>query len=143
MREQLNQLQSLYTDYIQQCRQVCISAPYGAGVFSPGKDPRSHPCHDTFYHAVGQLISGWTQNPPEETEQIIRYMLETPYFYANEDACWFLLAAQNHAKPLIPLLDRDAKASVADWFSRLVPKKHRLPVQEEILKLLTQGGCAK
>ena len=135
MQQPLTQLQALYTGYIQQCRRLSINAPYGAGILSPARDPRHHPCHREFYDAVGQLISGWVLNPPEEVEQIIRYMLETPYFYANEDSCWYLFAVQSHAKLLIPLLDRDSSVSVCDWFSRLVPKTQRLPVQEEILNL--------
>ena len=135
MRVQLTQLQTLYTDYIRQCRQVSMDAPYAAGILSTGKDPRNHPCHEAFYEAVGQMVTRFSRQT-EDPEPIIRYMLEIPYFYANEDACWYLFAAQSHAKLLIPLLNRDARASIASWFSRLVPKQHRLPVQEEILNLL-------
>lgn len=138
MREHMTQLQALYDGYIRQCREINIGSSYGAGLFSSGKDPRNHPCHDAFYEAVGKLVSRWVQDPPADPVQIVRYMLETPYFYANEDACWYLFAVQNHVKPLIPLLSRADRDALADWFSRIAPAKRRVPVQEEILNLLKE-----
>ena len=82
-----------------------------------------------------RLVALWTRLPGNP-EPIIRYMLETPYFYAHEDACWYLLAAQNHAKILIPMLDAPSRAALGDWFSQLVPRTQRLPAQEEILEML-------
>lgn len=135
--QQLTRLQARYEAYIRQCRQVAIDAPYGAGLLSSGKDPRNHPCHDAFYEEVGQMIADFSRQDADP-EPVIRYMLEIPYFYANEDACWYLFGVQNHVMPLIPLLSRDARRAIGDWFSRLVPRRQRLPVQEEILSLLKQ-----
>lgn len=136
MNRQMTQLQTLYKDYIQQCRKVSIEAPYGAGIISSGKDPRNHPCHDAFYNAVETIVTQAAADHAAELEQMVRWMLEVPYFYANEDACWYLLAAQNHVKLLIPKLEKEARKQTGLWYSRLVPKRERLPVQEEILKLL-------
>lgn len=135
MQLYLTRLQALYADYIQQCRQISIDAPYGASLLGSGKDPRNHPCHEAFFEAVGQLVTEISR-ASEDPEPIIRYMLEIPYFYANEDACWYLFAAQSHTKALIPLLTDPARAAVGGWFSRLVPQNQRLPVQQEILSLL-------
>lgn len=137
MSQRMTELQILYNDYIQQCRRVCIEAPYGAGIFSSGKDPRNHPCHTEFYDAVEAMVTQAAQDASTETEQMIRWMLEVPYFYANEDACWYLLAAQTHVKLLISRLTKDEKEQTGVWFSKLVPKRHRLPVQEEILRMLS------
>lgn len=137
MDEQMKRLQALYADYINQCRKASMEAPYAAGILSPGKDPRNHPCHAAFFDAVGDLIGQIVRENTGEPVQMVRWMLEEPYFYANEEACWYLLAAQAHVKRLIPLLGRESKREIRLWFNRLVPKNQRLPVQEEILRLLS------
>lgn len=136
MQQRLTQLKTLYTDYIRQCRDAAAKAPPLAGLLSPAKDPRHHPRHDAFYAAVGELIAQSAGEEGCQESEMIRWMLEAPYFYANEDACWYLLAVQQHVKLLIPGLDSAARQELGSWFSRLVPKRHRLPAQEEILALL-------
>ena len=67
---------------------------------------------------------------------MVRWMLEIPYFYAGEEARWYLLAAQKHAALLIPEMDADEKRRLGAWFGTLVPRNQRLPVQDEIIRLL-------
>lgn len=136
MQQRLTQLKTLYTDYINQCRNISAKAPLLAGILSPAKDPRHHPCHDAFYAAVGALLAQSAEEEDCRGSEMIRWMLEAPCIYANEDACWYLLAVQQHTKLLIPALDAGERQELGSWFARLVPRGHRLPVQEEILTLL-------
>lgn len=129
-------LQQLYQDYIAQAHTVRIKAPFAAGFFTPHKDPRLHPCHDAFYEAVGKLIARFAEQPDGDPEELLRWILEAPESHKGQEAYWYLIAAQNHARTLIPLLCDDVRKSTAIWYSQLVPRRKRYPVQEEILRLL-------
>lgn len=133
MQQQLTRLKALYSDYVNQSREIRRKAPFGAGLFSPQKDPRNHPCHDQFYDAVGALL---LQLPEADPTEVVRWMLEAPLAHPDEDAYWYLLAAQGHARPLIPRMAPAARRELGAWFAQAVPKRERLPIQEEILKLL-------
>lgn len=136
MNNALAKLQQLYRDYISDAQTVRIQAPFAAGLVSPHKDPKLHPCHEAFYEAAGALVAQFAAQKDENPEQMLRWILEAPELHRDQEAYWYLIAAQNHAKLLIPLLRDDSRHRMGIWFSQLVPKRLRYPIQEEIAALL-------
>lgn len=136
MSEQLEQLKKLYEDYIQQARLITSQAPYGAGLFSSHADPKNHPCHTSFYEAAGKQIAQFAAQPDGSAEDILLWILQEPESCKGEPAYWYLIAALNHAKLMIPLLTAAERSRVHTWYSQFIPQNRRYPVQDEILKLL-------
>ena len=56
---------------------------------------------------------------------------------------WYLCAVQRHAMVLIPLLDDASRAEVLAHFEARYPKGQRLPLQNDIVKLLSKGTSRK
>ena len=136
MKTQAKQLEQLYLDYIHQCRKISAGEPYGARLLSTGRDSRNHPCHQNFCDAVENLLRQFLDQGLEDGAYLVRWMLEAPFLYAGEDARWYLLAVQKHTLLLIPGLDASSKKQISQWYSTLVPKRQRLPIQDEIGKML-------
>ena len=136
MQTQAKQLEQLYLDYIHQCRKLSADEPFGARLLSSGRDSRNHPCHQAFYDDTEHLLRRFLEQGLEDSPYLVRWMLEAPYLYAGEDARWYLLAAQKHSMLLIPHLDAPAKKQISQWYSHLVSRRQRLPIQDEIAKML-------
>ena len=136
MNNSLRELQKLYEDYIVQAYAVQARSPYGASIFSSQKDPRLDPCHSAFYEAVGAILARFAGRPDSDPESLLRWMLQAPEMNKEQIAYWYLVAALNHAKLLIPLLSSEQRKNVCSWYSQVVPKRQRYPIQEEILRLV-------
>ena len=136
MQTQQMQLEQLYRDYIAQCRKLSAAEPIGARFLSPGKDARNHPCHQEFYDSVRNLLEQFLQQGIDEGEHMLRWMLEAPYLHAGEEAQWYLLAVQRHAVLLIPGLDAPTRRRIGRWYKKLVPSHQRLPIQDELIRML-------
>jgi hypothetical protein len=136
MQTQAKQLEQLYLDYIYQCRKIRAGEPFGARLLSSGRDSRSHPCHQAFYDDTEALLCRFLDQTLEDGAYLVRWMLEAPYLYAGEEAHWYLLAVQKHSMLLIPRLDAPSKKQLCQWYNTLVPRHQRLPVQDEIAKML-------
>lgn len=101
--------------------------------------------HRNFDEAVEKWVTAFAATEP--TQQALKEALEIILFQAvgNEGkaAYWYLCAVQRHAMVLLPLLDDACQAEVLAQFEAQYPKGRRLPLQNDIVKLLSKGTGRK
>lgn len=138
--DMLCRLRERYAMYLEEIAQVRRKAPPFAGVLGLGSDPRKHPCNTTFYEDVGSLAAEFVQSQPggQETLEVVRWLLQAPVGHEKKDAYWYLYAAQGHCRDMIPLLPPEGCQEMLAWYGKQFPRSKRLPVQEEIYRLLAK-----
>lgn len=138
----LTQLATIYEEYAATVKEVRKNARMFDGFLGLGKDPRNDACHDAFFQAVGTWVTEFLATEPDQDAlmQAVKYMIETPVTYNGQECYWFMFAAHGHVKPLIPLLSKENCAKLASSMEQLYKKRDRMPLQKEILKLLTKAG---
>ncbi len=140
--ERIIALQALYEAYNQEATRVRRTAKPFDGVFGMGNDPRNNPCHDLFYDNVRSWVQDFeTSAPsPEVAAAAVRYLLETPAQYRQQECYWYMYACIGFAERLIPFLKKEDCAALSQLLSSLYAKYDRMPVQRRVLKLLTKAG---
>lgn len=139
---ELAELKELYTKYEQTIEQTGKETSALSRMFNVGVTPRNHPANKEFYDGVARWVTEFLaeDHPYGQLLEATRHILETAAHKPPQksDAHWYLMAAQAHAKPLIPLLTAEDRAALRDGFCVLYPKRHRMPLQDELLKLLNE-----
>lgn len=101
--------------------------------------------HKNFDEAVEKWVGAFAKTEP--TQQVLQEALDVILLGAagNEEkaAYWYLCAVQRHALVLIPLLDEASRAEMLARFEARYPKGQRLPLQNDIVKLLSKGTGRK
>ena len=134
-----DQLKKLTEDYISATDALLANRRFGEGMFGMPDSARSSPVHMEFFNAVEAAVKEYVSGTPqaEITDEAVRFLLtaseEIP---CNNLASWMLIAVQNHALPLIPLMSEDKRAEMYVWFNEHVPRLQRMPVQQKIIKAL-------
>lgn len=141
----LESLQSIYETYEQKLAKAIRSASAFAGAFNMGDDPRKDACNEVFYEEAGQWAADFLTEDHDqvETAQAVRWILEYPAKHRQADTYWYAYAAQKHAAGLIPRLSREDASQIRKMFLDSYEKKDMLPVQNEILALLTRQAGQK
>lgn len=100
-----------------------------------------NPRHERFAGDVEELLRDFKAQGPDSAA--LRTVLET-LFEAPEQmprsAYWMRIAVQGLTRELIPGLDREDAAALAKAYKRVWPRHMRLPVQDEVLKLLQKAA---
>ncbi len=137
-REFLETLYRRYRQYDEELRQARAKASPGAGLMGLGDDPRRHPCNMAFFEDIGIWCGEFLRSEPETAavEEAVEWILRAAEESRGKETFPFLFAAQGHARALIPLLPARRRGELARWYDRTYPKKQRLPVQEEVYRLL-------
>ena len=136
----LTKLKSIYADYDQAVQEVRKNARAFDGVFGLGKDPRKDACHDRFYQEVGAWVMEFLAAEPngEELLEAAMYITEAPTAYEGKECYWYMYASHGHLKPIIPLLSPESRTAVREKMEACYKKRERMPLQKEILKLLSK-----
>ena len=132
-------LKARYHEYIQFNKELFAKAKFTDGLFGMGDDPKRDPGHTKFFDDVALLVEELlAQSPtPQEAEEAVGWMLEADSLTEmNSTASWMMIAAQQHAEKLIPLLSPDAAARIHQDYSKRYPKLMRLPIQNQLVKSL-------
>ena len=105
-----------------------------------GDDPRKDACNEVFYEEAAQWAADFLTEDHDqaETAEAVRWILEYPAKHRQADTYWYTYAAQKHAAGLIPKLSREDALQIRQMFLDSYEKKDMLPVQNEILALLTR-----
>ena len=104
--------------------------------------PADDPLHDRFGKDMAAILSDFmTENPHSAA---LRTVLAKLYGAAKQypepkSAYWMLIAVQGLSKELIPSLSREDAAALAKDFETAWPRRSRLPVQDDVLKLLKKA----
>ena len=138
----LTQLNTLYTEYAETVKDVRKNARMFDGFLGMGKDPKNHACHDAFYQAVGQWVTEFLQTQPAQETLMTAavFLLETPVVYAGQECYWYMYASHGHMKPLIPHLSKENCGELARRLEKSYKKVDRMPLQKELLKMLTKAA---
>ena len=135
----LTQLETLVADYVVLSTELKRKTSAFAAVMGNKADV-SHPAHIEFYGNVQIWTESFSKTNPDQ-QTLVRAMdilLLSAAKYETTAACWYLIAAQEHAKILIPLLDATGRKQLAEAYRSAYPVNRQLPLQKEIYKLL--GG---
>ena len=136
----LEQLKERCVQYQAEAEKAAKEAPPMAGVWGWGADPRNDACHTRFYEDAGQWMEQFLAASPssEELYRAAEWLISAAAEQGNEQTFWFLYAAQGHCKPLIPLLNKEQRTVLKDYYDAHYPKRDRMPVQKELYKLLSK-----
>ena len=83
---------------------------------------------------MGAFLKG---NPVQaDVDQVAEWILTLAKIHREDHTYWFCYALHAHAKGLIPLMSREKVRQMQEWYNEAYPKVDRLPVQNEVYKLL-------
>lgn len=139
---ELNTLHQLYDDYENEVQQVRKKASAFAGIFGMGDDPRKHPCHEKFYEDVDKWLEEFLNTQPAsgQVAQVASFMLERPVQSRGQECYWFMYACIGYLPKLVPLMQKADCAALAELMAKRYPRRERMPVQSQVLKLLQKAG---
>lgn len=138
----MENLHQLYDNYQTQAKEVRDKAPAFAGIFGFGNDPRKHPCHEQFYADVETWVGEFLQTEPgpRQAMEAATFLTERPKKCTNEDSYWFMYACIGFVRSLVPLMAKEDCKALAEKMNALYPRRERMPVQQETMKLLQKAG---
>lgn len=105
--------------------------------------PADDPLHDRYAKDMAALLSDFAAEQPDSAD--LRTVLEKLYALAKENpepksAFWMLVAVQGLSRELIPGLKPEDAAALTRDYESAWPRRTRLPVQDEVLKLLKKAA---
>ena len=138
--DSLQTLYHLYEAYEAKARAVRRKASPYAGALGLGEDPRNHACHEQFFEDVGCWCRDFVEKNPSEQEisGAVRWILMAADARRNTDIHGYLYAAQSHAAALIPRMPREDALELMKIYNGAYPEEMRLPVQQEVYRLLVK-----
>ena len=134
----LARLDRLLEDYLADCVKIergrKPTEMFGLKFGAPS-DPR----HDRFIQDMTELLGDFAAEGPDSAA--LRRMLEAVYTAPLEhpepkSAYWMLIAVQSLTRDLIYGLNRGDAAALSKSYESAWPRRMRLPVQTELIKLL-------
>ena len=136
----LENLRQIYETYAEKLAKATAKASPFAGAFNMGDDPRKDACNEIFYEEVETWAAEFLASQPsrEEAVEAVRWILEYPAKHRQAITYWYTYAAHKHAVGLIPRLSAEDAAQLRRSFLDSFPKRDMLPVQKEVLTLLTR-----
>lgn len=142
---ELQELQGLYAGYTREYEGIRKKASFTDGLFGLGNDPKKDPCHMRFYRDVEAWVQAFAQADPSEEDiyAVVRHLLTAAEDHRKKPEEWTMLAAQGLSRVLIPLLSAEHCAELEIWYDHVYPRRIRLPIQNEIHKLLHKGARKK
>lgn len=143
--DRLEQIYHLYDAYEEQAREVRSKASRFAGAFGLGDDPRKHGCHEQFFEDVGRWTQEFISSSPasEDVIRAVRWILEAADSRRYTDTFGYLFAAQGYTREMIPLLPREESLVLLQWYDQVYPEAERLPVHQEVYRLLQKQSGVK
>ena len=130
----MEELKSLYQEYIQLAQDLHNSIRPIHSVFGMRSSEVQHPGHLEFYNAVKRWTACFLEKPHElpEIVQALEIILFSAAEHDKSAALWYLIAAQEHAKPLLDLLPPQQKQALRKQYQKRYPRGKRLPLQDEL-----------
>lgn len=143
--ESMETLKKLYQDYDAEAVRVKKETKGPGGIWGMGEDPRAHPCHDAFYHAVGSWVTDFISGRPESplVMDAAKFILGAAAERRERESFWYTFAAQGHVKPMIAWMSGQECKTLADWYDTQYSKLERLPMQREVYKMLRKSARGK
>ena len=131
-------IKCLIENYLKEVDDVLRSARPFDGILGLGKRPADNPCHGIFIDNVGKAVA-----EVKDSEEAFAVADELIRANENYDCSMMtslsMTAAQGHILKLLPLLTSEQKKELKVYFDKHIPKRKRLPVQEELYRALKQN----
>ena len=135
----MKELKERTEEYIARVDGLLAARKFGEGVFGLPDSAKDSLCHKEYFEAVRAHVHELAASGPSEkdaadaAEFLLRAHKEYP---ASDLAAWMLLSVQQFAGELMPFLTKEKKKELASWYEREYPRRSRMPVQDEVLRLL-------
>lgn len=141
----LNRLKARYWQYEVEAGKSVQKARPTDGLFGMGADPRKHPCHDAFYEDVGNWVDEFLNAEPssQEADEAAMWIIKAAAGHRDTEVYWYMFAAQGYAVPLIQKMTPESCRELAEWYDKAYPKRDRMPVQQNVFKLLQKRAKGK
>lgn len=138
----IQKLKDIYQKYDEEIRAVKAKAKPTDGLFGMGDDPRNNPCHMRFYEGVGQWVKDFLKTGPDVKSALeaARVIIEAPAAHRDGPTYWFEFAAHGLCKDLVGVLDAAGCRELKEFYDHNYPKRDRMPVQDQVYKLLKKGA---
>lgn len=140
---ELQQLECIYQTYDRELAEANRKASIFAGIFGQNSidDPRYAPCNKAFYENTGNWVNQFAASDPEQEDmvQVCRFLMEAASKRLNTPTYWYTLVAQGYMKELIPQLTPESCRLLAKEYEALYPKRRRLPLQEDVYRMLAKN----
>lgn len=130
----MEELKRLYQDYIRFAQDLHDSINPVQSLFGVRDSEVQHPGHMEFYNAVKRWTASFLENPHESSEvaQALEIILFSAAGHDKDAAVWYLIAAQDNARPLLELLPPETKQAIRKKYQKCYPKGRRLPLQNDL-----------
>ena len=135
----MEQLQKLIDEYVKWTEENRMAGKKIAIYL--GLQVEQSPKHTAFYEAVGEWATTFAAGQPEHEQTVVavRTLLFSAGEHLGSEAEWYLIAIQNYAKDFLGELSAEEKAQLAEGYRKKYPAGRRLPLQNEIYKILSGG----
>lgn len=135
----VNDIFSLYEEYLSKAEKLERERKPGDGLLGMGKKPADDPCHDEFADSLEQALDAFAETHPsaDDVHKLLSYIYSVPA--AHKDMLsiyWMLCAVQGLTLSLIPLLTPQAAKEIRSVYSDDFPRWERLPVQKQVWSAL-------
>ena len=136
----LEELKEITAWYLDAAEKVFQDAPPLAGIFGIGKGPKSDPVHMQYYNKILEKVQELNADESvseQETFDCAEYLIKLDdSTKTGQMMQYMLMTVQGCAKEIVPKLSDEHRHSLAEWFAEKVPRRMRLPVQDQLFKLL-------
>ena len=134
-----NEIERLTDNYLDKEREVEKKSHPLADIFGFRGGPKYDPCHEEYHNAVIDAVNKYLEGTTDETEmyEAAEYVLSLGTEKECNGTCkWTLVSTQVSLKPLVPLLTAEHREALRVRFEGLYRKKDRVPIQDDLYKLL-------
>ena len=126
-------INKLIEDYIAQVKEAARTSKPLSGLFGMKGGISDSPCHLAFYNALKEV----TESEDCDAYETVGLLLRADSAYEAPKAGLFMLTAvQGLAIPLVEKLSAGQKAEFRQYFDEKIPRRKRLPVQDQLYKAL-------
>lgn len=120
-------------DYLDTARNVIANAKPFAGAFGMKGGINDDPCHMNYYNAMKAAL----EEEDADAYESVRFLLNADRSYeCSRSVSFMLTAVQGLAVELVPRLSLEQKEEFRQWLDDNVPRRMRLPIQDQLYKAL-------
>lgn len=140
----LARIERLLEEYLSDCDRLARERKPNE-LFGLKFGPSDNPRHERFAEDMAAFFGDFAAQDPDSgaVRALLGKLYRAPEDYpGTRSAYWMLIAVQAHTRELIPLLEKQDAAALLKDYERLWPRHMRLPVQDELLKLLKKASAS-